>query len=420
MEEKIQIQVNSEIGNLDAVILHTPGPELENMTPETAERALYSDILNLTVAANEYAQLSGVLKKISKTYEVKDLLQKVLEEEKIKADIINKVCTNEEVLDIRDYLLSLPANELAKQFIEGVPMKKDNLTKYLKKEKYSLQPLHNFFFTRDASMTVRDKVLIGRMANNVRKREALIMEAIFNHHPAFELKETVNPENCYNCRPELTIEGGDVLVARDDVFLIGNGPRTSTYGVDFIIEELKKRKLKRHLIVQELPHNPESFIHLDMVFTFLDKDKCMVYEPIILKQNRYQTIHIEIDNGEVKSIRNVQNIPQVLRTLGIDLEPVLCGGKNEWIQEREQWHSGANFFAVGPGKVIGYERNVHTIGELNKAGLEVIKAQDIINGKINLDDYQKYVVTIKGSELARGGGGARCMTMPIRREEVNW
>jgi len=420
MSDKLQIQVNSEIGELEGVILHTPGVELENMTPETAERALYSDILNLTVASEEYAQLNGVLNKVSRTFEVQDLLQTVLTDEKVKTDIINKVCTNENVLDIRNYLLSLSHTELAKQFIEGVPMQKDNLTKYLAKEKYSLQPLHNFFFTRDASMTVRDKVLIGRMANNVRKREALIMEAIFTHHPEFEVAEVVNPENCYDCRPELTIEGGDVLIARDDVFLIGNGPRTSTYGIDFIIEELKKRKIKRHLIVQELPHNPESFIHLDMVFTFIDRNKCMVYEPIILKQNRYQTIHIEIDNGEVKSIRNVQNIPQVLRTLGIDLEPVLCGGKNEWIQEREQWHSGANFFAIGPGKVIGYERNIHTVGELNKAGLEIIKAEDVISGKIDLNNYDKYVVTIEGGELARGGGGARCMTMPIKRKPVNW
>lgn len=419
MNNKVRIQINSEIGDLEAVIIHKPGLEIENMTPETAERALYSDILNLTVATNEYAQLNGVLNKLSTTFEVQDLLKDILLNEKVKIDLVNKICTNENVLDIRNDLLSLSNIELAKRFIEGVNMKKDNLTKYLQKEKYSLQPLHNFFFTRDASMAVRDKVLIGRMANNVRKREAIIMEAIFNHHHSFMVNETVNPENCYNCSPELTIEGGDFLVARDDIFLIGNGARTSTYGIDFLIEELKKRKIRRHLIVQELPHTPESFIHLDMVFTFLDIDKCMVYEPIILKQNKYQTIHIEIDNGQVKSIKNVQNIPQVLKTLGIDLEPVLCGGKNEWIQEREQWHSGANFFSVGPGKVIGYERNIHTIGELNKAGMEVIKAKDIIKNKVNINDYQKYVITIEGSELSRGGGGARCMTMPIRRKNIN-
>ena len=109
--------------------------------------------------------------------------------------------------------------------------------------------------------------------------------------------------------------------------LIGIGARTSTQGVDFIINELKKRKLQRNIIVQELPTHPESFIHLDMVFTLLDKDKCMVYEPIILKQNKYQTIHIKIDNGDVQSIQNVQNIPDALASLGMDVNPILCGGQ---------------------------------------------------------------------------------------------
>lgn len=419
MNNKIQVNISSEIGDLEAVVLHTPGSELQNMTPETAERALYSDILNLTVASSEYAQLKGVLEKITKTFEVKNLFEDVLAIDKVKADIVNKICTNEDAIDIRDYLLSFSNVELAKQLMEGVVMKKDNLTKYLQKDKYSLQPLHNFFFTRDAAITVRDKVLIGKMANKVRKREALIMESIFEYHPNF-IAETVNPESCYDCRPELTIEGGDVLIARDDILLIGIGARTSTQGVDFIVNELKKRKLQRNIIVQELPSHPESFIHLDMVFTLLDKDKCMVYEPIILKQNKYQTIHIKIDNGEVQSIENVQNIPTALASLGMPVETILCGGKDEWVQEREQWHSGANFFAVGPGKVIGYGRNVNTLNELNKVGFEILKAKDIIKGKVSMSDYQKYVISIEGSELSRGGGGARCMTMPIRRKAVDW
>jgi arginine deiminase len=102
------------------------------------------------------------------------------------------------------------------------------------------------------------------------------------------------------------------------------------------------------------------------------------------------------------------------------VEPILCGGKDEWAQEREQWHSGANFFAVGPGKLIGYGRNMNTMNELNNAGFEVLKAKEIIDGKISLDDYKKYVISIEGAELARGGGGARCMTMPVRRKKVDW
>jgi arginine deiminase len=299
-------------------------------------------------------------------------------------------------------------------------MKKDSLTKFLSKEKYTLQPLHNFFFTRDSAIAINDRVLIARMANRVRKRESLIMEAIFSTHPDFKVK-TINPDNCSGCVPETSVEGGDVLVIREDILLIGSSSRTSTHGIDFIIDRLKERKIKRDVIVQELPLSPESFIHLDMTFTMLDRDSCMVYEPLIMKPNKYQTIHINIDNGVVKFIKQVENVPGVLKELGIDLKLVVCGGKkDEWNQEREQWHSGANFFAIAPGKVIGYGRNVHTIEELDKNGFEVITAKDVISAKKNINDYQKCVITIEGSELARGGGGARCMTMPVDRDELEW
>ena len=420
MSKQLQINVSSEIGKLNGVILHTPGQELQNMTPETAQKALYSDILNLTVAQEEYAQLKGVLQKTATTFEVSDLLRDVLKSDKVRFDIINKVCTNENAIDIRDYLLGLNHEELGRQLIEGVVMHKDSLTKFLSKEKYSLQPLHNFFFTRDSSIAVRDRILIGRMANKVRMRESLIMETIFNNHSGF-VTQTINPENSTLGIDDLSVEGGDVLVARKDIMLIGSSSRTTTQGIDFIINRLKDRKLKRDLIIQELPDSLESFIHLDMVFTLLDKDTCMVYQPLIMKRNKYQTIHVRIDNGQVQHIDRVENIPSVLKSLGMDLKTVICGGsKDPWTQEREQWHSGANFFAFAPGKVIGYGRNVHTMEEMNKAGFDVLSAKDIIDGKENLDDHKKCVVCIEGSELARGGGGARCMTMPVSRDEVDW
>ncbi len=419
MKDKLPANIFSEIGDLEGVIVHSPGQEVENMTPDNAERALYSDILNLSVASKEYNQFKGVLEKVTSTYEVKDLLANILRNDKVKQGLVEKICQHEEAETICSHLLTLDETTLAGALIEGVPVRKNTLTNYLNKERFALKPLHNFFFTRDAAISVYDNVFVGAMASPVRLRESIIMEAIFDFHPMFSTR-TINLNTRDQLNPAISIEGGDVLIARDDVLLCGIGSRTTPQGIDFLLHHLKKKNEKQHILVQELPQTPESFIHLDMVFTLLDRDKCMIYEPIIMKMNKYQTVHIYAEGGKVQFIREVQNLPQALGKLGMDLQPVLCGGEHDqWQQEREQWHSGANFFAIGPGKVIGYARNIHTINAMEKAGFSVIRAHDVLKGSVDLKDYEKYVVTIEGSELPRGGGGARCMTMPVSRKAVD-
>lgn len=417
--EKIKVQVSSEIGELEAVIVHTPGKEVENMTPENAEKSLYSDILNLSVAKKEYSLFKGALQKHTQVFEMTDLLNETLKQEKIKEDFVKKIFAKENlVYEDMDRVLQLPTDKLLKAVIEGVVMKKNNLTRFFSGERYSMHPLPNFFFMRDASMSINNNVLIGKMASNVRDRETIIMDTIFTHHPLLETT-TINPAN-HTLPNNFSIEGGDVLIAREDVLLIGTGLRTTSQGIDFIIEQIKKENKIKHIIVQELPHSPESFIHLDMVFTFLDTNKCMVFEPLILNNPKYRTVYIAIGEKNVK-INLQENIISALKKLNFDLEPIYCGGATDsWTQQREQWHSGANFVALAPGKVVGYERNSHTIEEMNKNGFEILSAQDIVEGKVNINDYKKYVVAIKGSELSRGGGGARCMSMPIRRKNVQW
>lgn len=423
MERKpLQIDIQSEIGQLNAVLLHTPGAEVENMTPKMAQRALYSDILNLSIAQEEYKQLSGVLSKIANVYTVTDLLVKVLENPVEREELVKKICVTENVMEYYETLMEMSSVRLAKALIEGLPARINTLTSFLNEDYYALFPLYNFYFTRDAAVTIGNHALICKMANKVRMRESLIMQAIYKGSGEFACG-IIDAYDHSPLNPNLFMEGGDILIAREDVLLIGNGIRTSSQGIDFLASRLSAiaPKGRRHIIVQQLPHTPESFIHLDMVFTMLDRNKCMVFEPLILGDNQYQTIHIIIDNGKIVKISSVANMLTALKGLGMDLEPVVCGGKaDEWDQEREQWHSGANFFAFAPGKVISYARNTHTLDELANHGFEIIPAWDVIDGRATIEGDKKCVVTVEGSELPRGGGGARCMTMPLSRKAVQW
>jgi len=233
-QTKFDISVTSEIGELEGVILHTPGLEIENMTPMNVERALYSDILNLSVANCEYKQLQGALAQVGKVFQIRSLLERTLQNSKVKQSLIENVCVNEAAGEVQQQLLDMSEKELARCLIEGVRLQKNNLSRFLSHERYALKPLHNFFFTRDSAITIDNQVLIAKMANKVRTREAMIMEAIFDFHPMFATRTISIPDTGEFAGAR--IEGGDVLVIANNIMLIGIGARTTPQAVDFLID----------------------------------------------------------------------------------------------------------------------------------------------------------------------------------------
>ena len=403
----MEINIHSEIGKLQSVILHRPGPEIERMTPENIHEALYSDILNMDIAQKEYYWFEQVLRKYTRVYYITDLLTSVLQDSSIRQQIIEHVCAMHHVT-LQKELNELPAKALAEILIEGY-----QISNVFTSQRYPIPPLANMYYTRDASVSIGNKVLINRMRYPVRDRESYLMHCIFEqifHASTIQMQAAEG----------VHVEGGDVLVAREDVLLIGNGDRTSKQAINQLIEQAKQKNIPQHIVVQELPVHPDSFIHLDMVFTFLDTHACMCYLPLITQPSNFKTTHIQVDNSNV-TYTEKPTLLDALKDLHFDLEPIACGDvNNPWIQQREQWHSGANFFALAPGKIIGYERNKHTIHNLATHGFDIIPAENIVNGKDSIDAHKRCVVTISGSELPRGGGGARCMTMPVSRENVIW
>lgn len=414
----ISIRLDSEIGALRTVVVHTPGQELENMTPATAAEVLYDDILSLPLALDEHRQLKGVLSQVAEVVEFRDLLADVLEQDRVRRALIEELCGLFQCPELIAELDRLEPDVLARQLIEGTDKRVDSLEKFLADSRYAIPPLPNTFFTRDATMCVNNRVIIGSMAYRARVAEALLLKAIFKYHPrlssgGFYFDGTANPDS------EVTIEGGDLLVLRENLVVIGYSERTSVAGIDRLMRAIASQGPVTDFVVVEIPKT-RATIHLDMIFTMVDRDACVTFPPLITGAQRCRAFHCRFDGaGEGGArIRAYDGVLEALRALDVDLQPIACGGNDSFHQEREQWASGANFFAFGPGRILGYKHNLHTIDALSKAGFEIIEAVDLLNGAATLPAEGRVAVGIDGAELSRGGGGCRCMTMPLARADV--
>lgn len=422
----MRLNVTSEIGRLKSVLVHLPGEEIDLMVPPMMAQLLFDDILYGQVAREEHRRFQQLIRFVAdEVLDSEDLLAEVLEEEKVRKLIVKDMAKRSGLnRKLVDRMLDQAPAKLAETLISGILSEKETEAGL---PIFDLPPVPNYFFTRDPQVVIGDGVVIAAMATQARRRESLLSKAVFDHHQAFRKRdlywldfmenEPIGPPS----RRTPTLEGGDVLVASREVILVGLTERTNKAGVQKLAKALKTSNSGvKTVIVVEMPRQ-RSFMHLDTVFTFTSRNECLIYPPVILRDGSQAAKVSTIDLGKRSLAPTAQkSLLHALKREGFDLEPIYCGGQRALDQQREQWTDGANAFALAPGIILMYERNVRTSEELAEHGYNIIHEDDLLLGRVEMETWtdKKYVLQMPGHELSRARGGPRCMTMPLQREDI--
>lgn len=417
------IGVTSEIGRLRKVFVHTPGPEVERMTPKTASELLYNDIIHYHRVREAHAQLKGVLSLVSEVLEVRDCLADVLDIAQARDELLSRITESQNCSHLMSDISEVQSADLAELLISGLPLKRDTLESYLSTKSFSLVPLPNMYFMRDSSMVIGPRLVTGGMASSVRDSESLIMRTIYEYLPSLRGRGILLDACMSQDREKFTIEGGDVLVLSEDVLLIGVSERTTPTAIDKLIDAYYNSRISDGIdkpfdVFCVLLPRERSTIHLDMIFTLVNTEQAIVYAPYILGRDRARIVRIKVREEGRRRFSEVDDLLLGLRGLGIRIEPILCGGDEPLHQQREQWNSGANMFAFAPGQVLSYDMHEYTVRACEGAGFRVETAANVLKNPALLNSSRPLVVTLDGTELARGGGGPRCMTCPVKRDPL--
>ncbi|WP_294562910.1 arginine deiminase [uncultured Traorella sp.] len=405
------INVKSEIKPLKKVLLHRPGRELLNLTPDTLQELLFDDIPFLKVAQEEHDAFARLLRAndVEVVY-LEDLMAEVLDldpairKKFLKQFIVEGgIRTNKYQRIIYDYLDQIKDNKtLVLKTMEGINVNelKRNIENSLvdlvsEESKMVLAPMPNLYFTRDPFASIGHGIALNRMYSVTRNRETIYAEYIFNYHPDY--KGIV--EKWYDRYDDFHIEGGDILNLTEDTLAIGISQRTEPDAIDSLAKNIfnnPKSTIKK-ILAFNIP-NSRAFMHLDTVFTQIDVDKFTVHPGILGPLEVYEiTAGDSVEEVKVHKIEDT--LEHILEdVLGIEnVTLIKCGGEDRIAAEREQWNDGSNTLCIAPGVIIVYERNDVTNALLEKHGLKVL--------------------TIPSAELSRGRGGPRCMSMPLWRED---
>ncbi len=419
----MRLNVNSETGRLKSVLVHLPGREIDLMVPPMMAQLLFDDILYGQVAREEHRRFQQLIRFVAdEIVELQDLLEEVFEDEEVKTHIVRDLAKRNHLgRRLVKRLLDQPPATLADTLISGIPVESEESGEL---PKFDIFPVPNLFFMRDPQVVIGSGVVISSMATQARRRESLLSKYVFEHHKRFRGQDPLwldlmksDPAK----RNAPTLEGGDILVARRDVLLIGLTERTNKAAIRQLMQALQESESGvRTVLIVELPKQ-RSFMHLDTVFTFTSRNECLVYPPVILPGGGQAAKVVKADLTKGRIVYSEQkSLLGALKKLRFDLQPIYCGGQRAVDQQREQWTDGANAFALAPGIILMYERNVRTAEELAAHDYHIIYEDDLLLGRVELETWtdKKYALQIQGHELSRARGGPRCMTMPLDREDL--
>ena len=405
-----QINIFSEIGKLNKVMIHRPGRELEGLIPDNFERLLFDDIPNLEIAQKEHDYFADILRQndVEVLY-LTDLLNESISDKIIKKQFLNEFLEESGIHEtyykesMSDYLLSKGSKEMIEVMLAGIRKKELIIKRSVVSNEitsnssiFYTDPIPGAYFSRDPATCIGNGISINSMSTKARKREALMVKYIYLYNKKFRSDET--PLWCdYN--DPYYIEGGDILILSKEVLAIGFSQRTTIEGIKALAGNLfKGQSCIKKILVFEIP-KCRAFMHLDTVFTMVDYAKFTIHSEIEGALNIYE---ITMDKSKNLVFSNVSaSLKDILckALKSDDIELIKCGGGDELAGPREQWNDGSNTLAIAPGVVITYNRNYVTNELLDKSGVKVL--------------------AMPSSELSRGRGGPRCMSMPINRDNIN-